>query len=598
MEKLINLRLLDIRNTSCLKTPLHLRKLKSLQVLVGAEFLLGGPCGWRKEDLSEAHYLYESLSILELQNVVDRREALKANMREKNHVEKLSLEWSESDADNSQTERDILDELRPHTNIKELQICRYRGTRLPNWLADHLFLNLLVQLSLINCKDCFSLPALGQLPSLKFLSIRDMHRITEVTEEFCGSSSYKKSFNSLEKLEFAEMPKWKQWHVLGNGEFPTLQNLSIEDCPKLIGKFPENLCSLTKLRISRCPKLNLETPIQLSSLKKFEVDGSLKAGVVFDEAELFTSQLQGMKQIEELSIGNCNSLTSLPTSTLPSTLKTITICCCRKLKLDTSVGDRLTLTSCELVPRACYLYVNSCPNLTRFFIPNGTERLDISCCENLELLSVAWGTQITSLFIYECEKLKRLPERMQELLPSLKGLQLWNFPEIESFPDGGLPFNLQLLVIDDCKKLVNRRKEWHLQRLPSLRELYIIHNDSDEEIVGGENWELPCSIRRLTIDNLTTFSSQALKSLTSLEYLRTCSLPQIQSLLEQGLPSSLSKLYLSDHDELHSLPTEALGHLTSLPSLEISNCHQLQSLPESELPSSLSKLTIYNCPNL
>ncbi|KAF3643104.1 putative tetraspanin-3-like [Capsicum annuum] len=391
MEKLINLRLLDIRNTSCLKTPLHLRKLKSLQVLVGAEFLLGGPCGWRKEDLSEAHYLYGSLSILELQNVVDRREAPKANMREKNHVEKLSLEWSESDADNSQTERDILDELRPHTNIKELQICRYRGTRLPNWLADHLFLNLLVQLSLINRKDCFSLPALGQLPSMKFLSIRDMHRITEVTEEFCGSSSYKKSFNSLEKLEFAEMPKWKQWHVLGNGEFPTLQNLSIEDCPKLIGKFPENLCSLTKLRISRCPKLNLETPIQLSSLKKFEVDGSLKAGVVFDEAELFTSQLQGMKQIEELSIGNCNSLTSLPTSTLPSTLKTITICCCRKLKLDTSVGERLTLTSCELVPRACYLYVNSFPNLTRFFIPNGTERLDISCCENLELLSVAWG---------------------------------------------------------------------------------------------------------------------------------------------------------------------------------------------------------------
>ncbi|PHT35015.1 hypothetical protein CQW23_26815 [Capsicum baccatum] len=573
MENLINLRHLDIRNTSCLKTPLHLRKMKSLQVLVGAEFLLGGPCGWRMEDLSEAHYLYGSLSILELQNVVDRREAQKANMREKNHVEKLSLEWSESDADNSQTERDILDELRPHTNIKELQICRYRGTQFPNWLDDHLFLNLLVQLSLINCKDCFSLPALGQLPSLKFLSIRDMHRITEVTEEFYGSSSYKKSFNSLEKLEFAEMPEWKQWHVLRNGEFPALQNLSIEDCPKLIGKFPENLCSLTKLRISRCPELNLETPIQLSSLKKFE----------------------GMKQIEELSISNCNSLTSLPTSTLPSTLKTITLCCCRKLKLDTSVGDRLTLTSCELVPRACYLYVNSCPNLTRFFIPNGTERLDISCCENLELLSVAWGTQITSL---ECEKLKRLPERMQELLPSLKGLQLWNCPEIESFPDGGLPFNLQLLVIDDCKKLVNGRKEWHLQRLPSLRELYIIHNDSDEEIVGGENWELPCSIRRLTIDNLTTFSSQALKSLTSLEYLRTCSLPQIQSLLEQGLPSSLSKLYLSDHDELHSLRTEALGHLTSLQSLEISNCHQLQSLPESELPSSLSKLTIYNCPNL
>ncbi|PHT35108.1 hypothetical protein CQW23_26908 [Capsicum baccatum] len=174
MEKLINLRHLDISKTSRLKMPLHLSKLKSLQVLVGAEFLLGGSGGWRMEDLGGAHYLYGSLSILELQNVVDRREALKAKMRDKNHVEKLSFEWSESDADNSQTEREILDELCPHTNIKELQISGYRGTQFPNWLANHSFLKLLVQLSLSNCMDCFSFPALGQLPSLKFLSIRGM----------------------------------------------------------------------------------------------------------------------------------------------------------------------------------------------------------------------------------------------------------------------------------------------------------------------------------------------------------------------------------------------------------------------------------------
>ncbi|KAM3302808.1 hypothetical protein P3S67_013838 [Capsicum chacoense] len=49
-------------------------------------------------------------------------------------------------------------------------------------------------------------------------------------------------------------------------------------------------------------ELNLETPIQLSSLKRFEVDGCPKAGVLFDEAEVFTSQLEGMKQIEELVI--------------------------------------------------------------------------------------------------------------------------------------------------------------------------------------------------------------------------------------------------------------------------------------------------------
>ncbi|KAM3303123.1 putative disease resistance RPP13-like protein 1 [Capsicum chacoense] len=599
MENLINLRHLDISNTSHLKMPLHLSKLKSLQELVGANFLLGGRGGWRMEDLGEAHYLYGSLSILELQNVVDRREALKANTREKNHVEKLSLKWSENDADNSQTERDILDELLPHTDIKEIKISGYRGTQFPNWLADRSFLKL-VKLSLSNCKDCFSLPALGQLPCLKFLSIREMHRITEVTEEFYGSPSSRKPFNSLEELEFAAMPEWKQWHVLGNGEFPALQGLSIEDCPKLMGKLPDNLCSLTELIIKSCPELNLEMPIQLSSLKKFEVDGSPKAGVLFDEAELFTSPVKGMKQIEELCISDCNSLTSLPTSTLPSTLKTIRICHCRKLKLETSVGDmnsnmfleELTLDGCdsissaELVPRARTLYVKSCQNLTSFLIPNGTERLDIWDCENLEILLVACGTQMTSLNIHNCAKLKRLPERMQELLPSLKELKLYSCPEIESFPDGGLPFNLQLLGISNCEKL------------PPLRELYIYHNGSDEEIVGGENWELPSSIRSLTISNLKTLSSQLLKSLTSLESLDIRNLPQIQSLLEQGLPSSLSELYLYDHDELHSLPTEGLRHLTSLQSLLISNCPQLQSLPKSAFPSSLSKLSINNCPNL
>ncbi|PHT35257.1 hypothetical protein CQW23_27057 [Capsicum baccatum] len=306
MEKLIKLRHLDISNTTfLLKWPLHLSKLKSLQVLVGAEFLLGGCCGWRMEDLGELHNLYGSLSILELQNVVDKREALKAKMREKEHVEKLSLKWIEqgSIADNSQTERDILDELRPHTKIKEVEISGYRGTQFPNWLADHSFLKL-EKLSLSNCEDCFSLPALGQLPSLKFLSISEMHLITELTEDFYGSPSSEKPFNSLEKLKFAKMPEWKQWDVLGNGEFPALRNLFIYDCPKLVGKFPENLCSLTNLLISRCPELNLETPIQLSSLKCFQVDGSPKAGVVFDEAEQFTLQFEGMKQIERLYISD------------------------------------------------------------------------------------------------------------------------------------------------------------------------------------------------------------------------------------------------------------------------------------------------------
>ena len=186
---------------------------------------------------------------------------------------------------NSQTERDIFDELRPHKNIKEVEIIGYRGTNFPDWVADPLFVKL-VKLSLRNCKNCYSLPALGQLPCLKFLWIRGMHGITEVTEEFYGSLS---PFNSLVELRFEDMPEWKQWHLPGGGEFSTLENLLIENCPEL----------------------SLETPIQLSILKRFNVIGCPKVGVVFDE---------GMKQIEEFYIRDCNSL---PFSILPSSLKVI-----------------------------------------------------------------------------------------------------------------------------------------------------------------------------------------------------------------------------------------------------------------------------------
>ncbi|OIT07125.1 putative disease resistance rpp13-like protein 1 [Nicotiana attenuata] len=337
MEKLINLRHLDISGSSRLMMPLHLSKLKSLHVLLGAEFLVGDRSGSRMEDLGELCNLYGTLSVRQLENVADRREALKANMRGKEHIVKLLLEWSVSIADSSQNERDILGELHPNPNIKEVEINGYRGTNFPNWLADYSFSEL-VELSLSNCKDCYSLPALGQLPSLKFLAIRGMHRIIEVTEEFYGSSSSKKPFNSLEKLDFAEMLAWEQWHVLGNGEFSVLQHLSIEECPKLIGKLPENLCSLTKLTISHCPELNLETPVKFPSLKRFEVE----VGVLFDDAELFLSQIQGMKQIVELCISDCHSLTSLPISSLPNTLKEIRIKRCGKLKLESSVGKMIS----------------------------------------------------------------------------------------------------------------------------------------------------------------------------------------------------------------------------------------------------------------
>ncbi|KAM3302840.1 hypothetical protein P3S67_013870 [Capsicum chacoense] len=69
-----------------------------------------------------------------------------------------------------------------------------------------------------------------------------------------------------------------------------------------------------------------------------------------------------------------------------------------------------SISSAELVPRARNLYVRSCQNLTRFLIPNETETLQFWHCWNLEIFSVARGTQMMSLSIFDCKKMKQLPK--------------------------------------------------------------------------------------------------------------------------------------------------------------------------------------------
>lgn len=59
---------------------------------------------------------------------------------------------------------DVLNNLKPHPNLKHFNIIRYPGVTFPNWIGDPLFSNLL-SLELWNCKNFSSLPPLGQLSS-------------------------------------------------------------------------------------------------------------------------------------------------------------------------------------------------------------------------------------------------------------------------------------------------------------------------------------------------------------------------------------------------------------------------------------------------
>nr|XP_023883984.1 putative disease resistance protein At3g14460 [Quercus suber]XP_023883985.1 putative disease resistance protein At3g14460 [Quercus suber]XP_023883986.1 putative disease resistance protein At3g14460 [Quercus suber]XP_023883987.1 putative disease resistance protein At3g14460 [Quercus suber]XP_023883988.1 putative disease resistance protein At3g14460 [Quercus suber] len=555
MGRLVNLRHLDITGTPLKGMPIHMGKLRSLQNLSAFYVGKGEHSGSNIKELGELPHLSGSLHISNLENVCQTRDAKEVNLKDKKGLLELELEWGRGHENHdSERERDVLEQLCPHTNLKSLSVISYYGAEYPNWLGACSFSNM-VSLKLDDCKYCSSLPPLRQLPALKELSIEGLHGVSCVDSEFYGDGSCatNKPFKSLEKLTFKWMSEWKEWFIFEGedegGVFPTLRELRIIKCPKLTGNLPSLLPSLSVIEIEDCPKLvaSLPSPSALHELALTNCDKvalkelspklqSLGIGgchVTLLEGGLPTTlktlHINGVLQlpgshyypsIESLKVNRGpGSLWSLPLEFFPK-LKSIEIWESDNLEsLSASDNSLLDLTSLTK------LTIEFCPNFVSF--PSGG-----LCAPNL--------TQIT---IWCCEKLKSLAEGMHTLLPSLLYLKLWGCPELESFPEGGLLSNLQILEIDGCDKLFLRRMEWGLQSLHSLREI-IIWNYGREVGSFPEEALLPPSLIRLTISfpHLTSLNGRGFQHLTLLKQLDIRFCDNLQRLPEEGFPASLSIL--------------------------------------------------------
>ncbi|XP_011047693.1 PREDICTED: putative disease resistance protein At3g14460 [Populus euphratica] len=184
---------------------------------------------------------------------------------------------------------------------------------------------------------------------------------------------------------------------------------------------------------------------------------------------------------------------------------------------------------------------------------------------------------------------------MHSLLPSLEELELISLPQLDFFPEGGLPSKLNSLCIQDCIKL----KVCGLQSLTSLSHFLFVGKDDLESF--PEETMLPSTLVTLKIQDLRNLKSldyKGLKHLTSLSKLEIWRCPQLESMPEEGLPSSLEYLQLWNLANLKSLEFKGLQHLTCLRQLMISDCPKLESMPEEGLPSSLEYLNILNLTNL
>ncbi|RVW24157.1 putative disease resistance RPP13-like protein 1 [Vitis vinifera] len=424
-----------------------------LAQLVSGEFSVSLEDGRSGSGIGELKGLSDikgTLRISKLQNVKCGRDAREANLKDKMYIEKLVLAWDWRACDIIQ-DGDIIDNLRPHTNLKRLSINRFGGSRFPTWVANPLFSNLQT-LELWDCENCLSLPPLGQLPSLEHLRISGMNGIERVGSEFyhygnaSSSIAVKPSFPSLQTLRFEQMDNWEKWLCCGcrRGEFPRLQELYIILCPKLTGKLPKQLRSLKKLEIVGCPQLLVPSHRVPAISKLTMVDcGKLqlkRPASGFTSLQFSLVKISNISQwkqlpvgVHRLSITECDSLETLieeePLQSKTCVLKVLEIryCCLsrslRRVGLPTNALQSLEIYHCSklefLLPvllrchhpflKNIYIRYNTCDSLSLSFSLSIFPRLrhfEIFELEGLEFLyiSVSEGdpTSLKYLNISRC----------------------------------------------------------------------------------------------------------------------------------------------------------------------------------------------------
>ncbi|CAL9005319.1 unnamed protein product [Prunus brigantina] len=601
MKELINLHHLDVSGTKIEEVPVEMGRLKSLRTLTA--FVVGKSTGSGLRELRGFPQLQGKLSILKLQNVVDARGALHANMKHKKDLKELEFSWGAEDADDSQKEKDVLDKLLPCVNLEKLTIRFYGGTNFPNWLGDSSFSNIQV-MHLSDCSYCWSLPPVGRLPALKELCIERMKFVKTISVEFYGTNGayLTQPFQSLEKLEFREMPEWEEWVPSGSAsggeygpDFPHLQELILNKCPKLKGSLPCELPWLKKLAVSGCELLHdgratttTTNSLNYKSLEELKIDGCQTTLLSLLETKHLSRLeirnvvdiqcLPNCDRLQHLTLSNCPTLSSFPKDGLATTLTWLSIHNCRRLEfLPHEMLAKLTsldylgiLNSCDsmrffplgIFPKLTKVQIWDCENLESLSLEeegavenlSHLNYLDVRRCPNLVCFYEGElpTPNLSHFEVGECENLKSLPERLHTLT-ALRDLWIWSLPNLESFAeDGGLPPNLRHLSIGNCERLraSSVGEYWGLQALVSLEQFSI--NGSDH----------------------------VLETL----------------LKEQLLPTTLHTLSISS--TLKSLDGKGLGRLTSLQVLEIGSCPSLEFLPEEGLPPSLSHLRIFFCPAL
>ncbi|KAM4087609.1 hypothetical protein ACB094_07G007800 [Castanea mollissima] len=445
ISKLVNLTHIDGELLSLTHMPRGLGQLTKLQTLSLFMMSQNSSLDFRRHGgLKELKGLNKLRGTLKIKGLRHGKEAASeskdANMKEKIHLQDLTLSWIEEDVDESnfRYDEESLKALLPHglpSNLQELCLIRYGGVKFPSAISS---LSNLVKLSFVRCRKCQHLPPLDQFHSLKTLFLREMDDLEYISErENNGEVSDSSFLPSLEQLSIRYCPNLKGWwqrqrdsveelHNHSLPSFPHLSYLYIEECPKLIclPLFPylESLClekcSLKPLEQTlRMEAINMATPENLTSIAPTSTSSSstLAAPTFIPLSKLNFMSMWGMEEtlpkelmcnlisLQDLKIYYCCG--PLPLSRHLTALQNLTVQGSKELDL-TNDGDEMEWHGLQSL---CNLTFSFLPNLAT--LPVGIQHLP----------------SLQKLWIDGCTSLSAIPEWICNLT-SLQTLEISNNP--------------------------------------------------------------------------------------------------------------------------------------------------------------------------
>ncbi|KAM3411316.1 hypothetical protein ACQJBY_003134 [Aegilops geniculata] len=397
ITNLVNLRWLEARAE--LVTEISgIGNLTCLQQL--DEFVVRTDKGYKISELKTMKGIRGHICIKNIESVASAEEASQAFLSEKTFINILDLVWSDNrnlPSEEVNSDKEILEVLQPHHELKELTVKAFAGSSFPNWLSS---LSHLQTIHLSDCTKCSILPALGELPQLKYLDIGGFPAIIQINQEFSGTNEVK-GFPALKELLFEDMTSLEKWASVTDGEFlPSLTELAVMDCPQ-VTEFPLLPSTLVKLKISETgfailPDVHIPNSRFPSSLECLQIHQcpdlkSLKEGLLS----------QKLLALQQLTITHCLDLKELPVEGFRSliALKSLHIYDCPRLapsghdSLLPSKLEDLRISSCSDLINPLLRELNELSSLTQLAITN---------CASLHSFPVKLPVTLQKLEILNC----------------------------------------------------------------------------------------------------------------------------------------------------------------------------------------------------